>query len=213
MKKVLVALGVVAVAAIFLVKPILLSREAARFEPKLKEYEALMLPPDPAGVSEGELVFSRDALTVDASRLARRSGKLFVVKQRKTGTLVFAEDRVPQVDDAWYGLGGALRASSPEEVGTLVQVAYSLEEAQGYVDGNKPFQTPAIPGMARRPDVKAVLGRRAATIRVLDLKRQLLVGVWRLIGEPPPDTVQVNEIEKVMAAPPVSKFVAALPER
>jgi hypothetical protein len=213
MKKALVILIVVAgVAAALLYRPMKLSKEAKRFEPKLQELELLSFPPDPAGVSEGILPFTREGtFTVEAARLPRRAGRLFVVKQRKTGTLVFAEDRVPQVDAAWYELDGSLRATSPEEVGTLVQVAYALEEGQAYVDPSRPFQGVPVPGV--RLEVKAVLGRRSATVKVIDLQRKLLAGSWKLVGEAPPETVKRDEIEKVMPPPPVAAFLKALPAR
>jgi hypothetical protein len=212
-KKTLVVLLVIAgVAAFFLYKPLMLGKEAKRFAPKLLEYESLACPPDPAGVSEGVLYFAQGTFTVDAARLPRRSGKLFAVKLRKMGTMVFPADRVPQVDNAWYELGGDLRASSPEEVGTLVQVAYTLEEAQGYVDPSHPFRGPPVAGSEF--DLKVVLGRRTATMKVIDLQRKLLVGSWKLVGEAPPPTVKRDKIDKLlMQAPPVAAFLKALPAR
>jgi hypothetical protein len=115
------------------------------------------------------------------------------------------------VDDAWYELGGDLRASGPEEVGTLVQAAYALEEGQAYVDPSRPFQGVPIPGA--RLDVKAVLGRRTATLKVIDLQRKLLVGSWKLVGEEPPPMVKREEIDKMMQPPPVAAFLKALPQR
>jgi hypothetical protein len=86
-----------------------------------------------------------------------------------------------------------------------------LEEGQAYVDPAHPFQGGPVPGT--RFDVKAVLGRRTATLKVIDLQRKLLVGSWRLVGEEPPPTVPVKDIEKVMQPPPVAAFLKALPQR
>lgn len=213
MKKLIVPIAAVLLGLVFFAKPILRWREAGRFKDKLKEYEYLTYPAPPEGALDGALPYDGGKIAVEAGKMPYRSGKVFVVKQRKargTGGPIFAEDEVPQIDPVWYELDGALRASSPEECATLIRTEHRLEDTQGYVGAGAGAPIPGI----RRPElnIQAVLGTRTVMLRVVDMKKKVLVGAWKVYGPQPPETLKREEIDSLPGAP-LLEFIKAMPTR
>lgn len=216
MKKLAVVLVLLAVVAAVGYGPFRRRQMGKPFEDKLKEYEYLSQPAPPGGARDGTVPWNDGRIApAGGAALPYRSGKVFVVKQRKDpgkGGYIFEEDRVPQIDPAWYELDGSMRASTPAECDTLIQTYHDVEETQGYVDAGAPVRTaPGNPHVTEF-NLKAVLGTRTVTVKIVDLKNKVTVGTWKLYGPKPPETLKKEDIDK-LPYPPLAAFLKAMPVR
>jgi hypothetical protein len=175
------------------VLPLVPQWQVKRFENKLQQYAELQVSPVSGGPFDGTY---DGQLRPAKKEMPYRKGKLFLLELRRTGQT----DRwYPSVCDLWFGLPDALRATSPEETGTLLRVRPAIEE-----------KTTLVYPSAERKEITV----QKVAVEVIDLKEKLLVGRWLLVEQIPPEVLaSKGKKEFLVHTEPLMKFIQALPAK
>ena len=117
------------------------------------------------------------------------------------GKMVVVDKKTQDIDwDVFFGLPDALRASRPEEVGTIVWLEYGREQGQGvYIDGKD-----------RRPSFC-----QTCEVTVIDRAGRAVIGAALVHGGPPPERIQEGDKEGVGPRPTaeVIDYLKGLPRQ
>jgi hypothetical protein len=107
----------------------------------------------------------------------------------------------PRLDDAWYDLDAELRASSPEEVRTVVLCAPQAAKEGIYVSKDPDGPQPYLP--ATRVDL---------LLHVYDLPTRTLIGSYTLKGDSAPsETTYFGRHQGAQAD--LAEFIARMPQK
>jgi len=193
----IVILALVAAAFYFflwdaVVLPLVPQWQAKSFENKLQEYANLEVKP----VSGGPFNGTYDGkFTPTKKEMPYRKGKVFLLELRRTGQT----DRwYPSICNLWYGLPDALRATSPDETGTLLRVRPGIKQ-----------KTTLVYGKGQVPETIQEI-----VVEVIDLKEKLFLGLWTLAEKIPTEIAAAAKDKAFLVhTEPLMKFIQALPEK
>ena len=157
----------------------------ASFESRLAEYDAVNYPAVADSVADGEVPY--------------RSGRVFLVRQSMNAGV---NPTPPRVHPAWLGLPGDIRATSPDEMGTLIIVSPVSPPGMHEVPQQSTLvsKDPRSGIEIRKQTIIKEWWSASAGARVFDLKKKALIGNY---------TVKIEDEE----SRDLVKFVRSMPVR
>ena len=147
--------------------------------------------------------YSPSKRSVEKGAIPYRTGKILVVEKRKGKYWYVQNYREPpsaHIDPAWYKLPMDIRATSPEQLDTLIITQYQRVGDASKASGKWKLSR-------KRGDTGFSESRKELTVKVFDMNRRFLIGTWKKDDLP----VFFNESDKKEVVKIVKNFLLKMP--